>query len=313
MIKISAGESMTLIFPPMVNKTSSIRSLELKNAKVLDLKLLPELSLQTFQNLFKKTIKAFNNLTIVISDADILFPLGTPPFLFLQHLAEEHSKLSFIFLIHQNLLTESLCKRFFKIPVLFEKIIYMPLDPKKLPFKNKLQAKNFFLSLNENQRLILRLLVRSASEIPAQLIPDKEYLEKLKIVKKHYGRWKLISPLLEQAALETTKTMNEPLKLKDGHVYIGRQNITKQFSPSQQKIMILLLKAKGKIVNRDRIAKELWGKNYLEKYSDWAIDQLISKLRKKLLRLWINPGALVSKKKKGVFLYHQYPHPSYDD
>ena len=32
----------------------------------------------------------------------------------------------------------------------------------------------------------------------------------------------------------------------------------------------------------DEIGEALWGKDSYDKYSDWAIDQLISKLRKKL-------------------------------
>jgi hypothetical protein len=200
------------------------------------------------------------------------------------------------------LLTERLYKRFYKIPVLFENIKYMPLDKSNFPFKDKLQAKNFFLSLNENQRLILRLLVRGAKTIPQQLKPDKEYLIKLKIINKHYGKWKLISKLLEQAALEVNEGINEKLILKNRRILIGGQDITSSLSPSQEKIMRLLLSSRKKPVSRDRIAKTLWGSQWSEKYSDWAIDQIISKLRKKLSLLWVNPEILVSKKKVAITL-----------
>lgn len=285
----------------MVSKKPFVRSLKLKNAKVIDLKLLPALSLQAFKNLLP-TRKQDNKLTMILIDADVLFPLGTSPFLYLQHLKEQNPKLSFIFLISQNLLGESLHRRFLKIAVLFEKLVYQPLDQKNLPFKNKLQAKNFFLSLNENQRLILRLLVRGAGKIPASLKVEQEYLEKLKIVKKHYGRWKLISPLLEKAALEINQEINEVLRLKNEEIYIGQQKITEQFSPSQQKIVRVLLQNKGKVVSREKIAETLWAEEWTEKYSDWAIDQLISKLRKKLTRLWINPEILATRKRRGVIL-----------
>jgi DNA-binding winged helix-turn-helix (wHTH) protein len=36
-------------------------------------------------------------------------------------------------------------------------------------------------------------------------------------------------------------------------------------------------------VGRDDIAKAIWRGEWTEKYSDWAIDKLVSKLKKKLI------------------------------
>ncbi len=41
------------------------------------------------------------------------------------------------------------------------------------------------------------------------------------------------------------------------------------------------LKKKGTTVDRGLIAKTIWGEDWMDKYSDWAITQLISQLRKK--------------------------------
>jgi hypothetical protein len=43
-----------------------------------------------------------------------------------------------------------------------------------------------------------------------------------------------------------------------------------------------LFSQKGEVVSREKIAKVLWGEDYREKYSDWAIDKVISRIRKKL-------------------------------
>lgn len=55
-------------------------------------------------------------------------------------------------------------------------------------------------------------------------------------------------------------------------------------SPTAQEINLLntLLKIDGPI-SRDNIAQILWGKNWNSKYSDWAIDKTISRLRKKII------------------------------
>ena len=44
----------------------------------------------------------------------------------------------------------------------------------------------------------------------------------------------------------------------------------------------LLKNSNAKIVSRDDIAKAIWAEEWLEKYSDWAIDQLIHSLRDKI-------------------------------
>jgi hypothetical protein len=55
-------------------------------------------------------------------------------------------------------------------------------------------------------------------------------------------------------------------------------------SPTAQEINLLnsLLKIEAPL-SRDGIAQILWGKNWNSKYSDWAIDKAISRLRKKII------------------------------
>ena len=44
----------------------------------------------------------------------------------------------------------------------------------------------------------------------------------------------------------------------------------------------MFLNGVNKLKSRDDIGDVLWGKESYEKYSDWAIDQIMSKIRKKL-------------------------------
>ena len=56
------------------------------------------------------------------------------------------------------------------------------------------------------------------------------------------------------------------------------------------------------LVSRDDIAQILWGKQWLEKYSDWAIDKAISRLRNKLSPS--SPFQLITVKNAGYKLIH---------
>ena len=66
-------------------------------------------------------------------------------------------------------------------------------------------------------------------------------------------------------------------------------------------IYSLLKRSLGEIVPRGVIAEILWGDDVLEKYSDWAIDQSIHRLRKKLEGLE-SVYEVVTKKGRGFIL-----------
>jgi hypothetical protein len=66
---------------------------------------------------------------------------------------------------------------------------------------------------------------------------------------------------------------------------LNNENITFRFTNQEQETLKLLIDKKNILVTRDDIAEALWGKKSYEKYSDWAIDQLVSMLRKKLSQL----------------------------
>ena len=44
----------------------------------------------------------------------------------------------------------------------------------------------------------------------------------------------------------------------------------------------LLEQNKDKVVSKELIAKVLWGDQWVDKYSDWAIAQVVSQIRKKI-------------------------------
>ena len=58
-------------------------------------------------------------------------------------------------------------------------------------------------------------------------------------------------------------------------------------------------KNKNKLVTKDQIAKIIWGENYEEIYSDWSLDQNISRFRKKLAKFGIAKESLITLKGKG--------------
>lgn len=68
---------------------------------------------------------------------------------------------------------------------------------------------------------------------------------------------------------------------------------------SQRLVFGCLKERAGELVTKDDIAKVLWGEAWADHYSDWAIDQLISTLREKILAIK-HEGKIVTKKGEGI-------------
>lgn len=68
---------------------------------------------------------------------------------------------------------------------------------------------------------------------------------------------------------------------------------------SQRTLLAYLEGRSGELVTKDDIAKVLWGESWADRYSDWAIDQLVSTLREKLSTIK-HEGKIVTKKGEGI-------------
>ena len=74
-----------------------------------------------------------------------------------------------------------------------------------------------------------------------------------------------------------------------------------QFSPKAYKAYQCLHTQNGMLVTREALAQAIWGESWEDKYSDWALDKVMSELRKNLVR---HPelGNLVTKRGTGYSL-----------
>ncbi len=73
------------------------------------------------------------------------------------------------------------------------------------------------------------------------------------------------------------------IDVNTGEIYRGPKRLLKVLSDEELTVSKLLLENDEKITSREEIAKRLWGNQYPERYSDWAIDKIVSRIRKKIL------------------------------
>lgn len=151
--------------------------------------------------------------------------------------------------------------------------------------------------LTDQEKNIIRKVIFGSLTPKETLTHEYEYLIKIRMLLEKKNKSYLGIPLLS-LLVEKENKLNE-LMTFDKRIIIGEKDISYAFSKEEKAVMCVLLSAKKKIVSRDTIAQAIWGKDWEEKYSDWAIDRLFYRLRKKLQKLCIDEKLIRTIKKKG--------------
>lgn len=76
--------------------------------------------------------------------------------------------------------------------------------------------------------------------------------------------------------------LRSKLEVRNLHISLNALDISNHFSIYERKVLDLLVTRKDTVISRDEIAKARWGDSWPDKYSDWAIDQSMYRLKKKL-------------------------------
>jgi len=126
------------------------------------------------------------------------------------------------------------------------------------------------------------------------------YLENLKVVQFHSNKWTLFSPIFKNF-VKNQKMEKKSLSMSEqtGEFLVNELPVKETVTLNEYRLLEALLKNKNQIITRDKISEILWGKDSYQKYSDWAIDQTISLLRKKLEKMGISPNSIQTIKGRG--------------
>jgi DNA-binding winged helix-turn-helix (wHTH) protein len=148
---------------------------------------------------------------------------------------------------------------------------------------------------SENERLVLRKIAETgSSEITKENKDIVTALEKLGLIEKlEDGKYKLFGKLFGDIVLDQNKakkvveSVEGSLRLdqENGAILFDGHTVEEELTRQEYSILEMFLRNISKLKSRDDLGAVLWGKDSYEKYSDWAIDQLVSKLRKKLSHL----------------------------
>lgn len=149
--------------------------------------------------------------------------------------------------------------------------------------------------LPAEKEVILQIVNGSAQEGDSV-----DYLLKIGFLIPEQKSLKLFSPLFEEF-VKQVEVESPMISIDDlGEDILINNKITREkITQSENLLLSAFLKNPNKVLSRDKISEILWGDASYEKYSDWAIDQSIFKLRRKLKSLGIQTPMIQTIKGRG--------------
>jgi DNA-binding winged helix-turn-helix (wHTH) protein len=185
-------------------------------------------------------------------------------------------------------------------------------DIQKLMKRSAIKSRNdkFWTKLIDQYK---DFLIEFAHNPKTKINSRGEYLQKAGVLVQEGENFKIFSPLLEgyiktkenkqkKAKVETTSKDSLLIDSNSGTIFVDGKSLKSEPTVSEFKILNLLFKNKGKIVDRDTLAKAIWGPHSVAKYSDWAIDRTISRIRKKIGDSATNPRFIQTVRGRGLRL-----------
>lgn len=149
--------------------------------------------------------------------------------------------------------------------------------------------KIYDLLIDEDKNLLKQIVSSKIKDLPA----SASYLVRLSLIKNIDDYWYPFGSLFASVIVADGQNKNltaiKPSELifeeKNGAIFIKGESVEDKFTRQEYEIIRFLLSDSTKLRSRDEIGEAMWGKQSYEKYSDWAIDQVMSKIRKKLKTL----------------------------
>ncbi|MCL4364014.1 helix-turn-helix domain-containing protein [Patescibacteria group bacterium] len=150
--------------------------------------------------------------------------------------------------------------------------------------------------LTEPEKDVLRKINNKYLDEDSKNSQTYSYLKTIKMIVND----SLGIPILKYV-IEKEKRTNQ-LIVKDGDVFLDKENVSYQLTKSETRIIKVLIDNKTKLVTRNQIAQKIWGVNWEDHYSDWAIDRLIHRLRLKLKKIGFDESLIKTYKSRGIML-----------
>ncbi|NTU73256.1 helix-turn-helix domain-containing protein [Candidatus Roizmanbacteria bacterium] len=157
----------------------------------------------------------------------------------------------------------------------------------------QMRIESIYYSLSEVQQQVLFDIVEKNPIKDPLKIHALHHFTALGAVREHLISIELLLHYIKNLAPKAS------IQISGRSIVCNNVNITTSLSKKEKRILETLLMYKSDVVDRDTLAKIIWPIDTEEHYSDWAIDRLIARLRKKLSTLGLDSEAIQTTRNKG--------------
>lgn len=145
----------------------------------------------------------------------------------------------------------------------------------------RIRLRDISSSLSERERRVLLALNNTSYISQSELHDVKRIATYFKLMRVFNMHDTCLFPALARFISEENVS-KRLLIFENGKILFNSVPIDRMFSNKERRVMRLLLERSGEVISRDAIAICLWPINTQEEYSDWAIDQIVARIRKRL-------------------------------
>jgi hypothetical protein len=150
-------------------------------------------------------------------------------------------------------------------------------------------------SLKESEYITIAKILSKNRGFDDVQLHSRKYLQKIRLLD---NKSNLTVPLLKDTIIKLGASKRKLILIKN-EIFLNQVPVSNFFSRKEFRIIKLLLSREGETVTRDEIADVIWLMDVKEKYSEWAIDQLVKRLRNRLSELLIPKTVIRSVRGKG--------------
>ncbi|MCL4364509.1 helix-turn-helix domain-containing protein [Patescibacteria group bacterium] len=162
----------------------------------------------------------------------------------------------------------------------------------------QLKMRVYFEELGGQEKIVLQKIIfgEEISDHREKFVLN--YLIDIGLIKKNKKKFTIEQEILTYVIKENNFSLKFSRNTNQ-EIMLGVCNLKRLFTASEYTIFEFLFKNQNHIVSRDEIAKKLWGQQYIDRYSDWAIDKTISRIRAKLREIGVKTDLIKIYKRKG--------------
>ena len=145
------------------------------------------------------------------------------------------------------------------------------------------------------------LLTLEAIDNKNPLLKTVSYFEQWGLIRKEDNAYKIVIPIIAHY-IQKQKRLHYSIRLdENNHIIQNGVMIDRLFSKQGKNLLNYFLSNINQDLSRENCALNIWKEEADNKYSDWALDQIIKRLRRKLISIGLSSRIIQTKRNVGYY------------